>query len=282
MPANPSREFPASQPKRPGRTAADGELDLGEAPSEEPHRAVAVGMTNEGRVRDLNEDTWRLDPLSRDLALFAVADGMGGHDRGEVASSVAVETLFDETRAGLDKLETYSVESLAQALLRAFQQANRAVVECGKTNDSNMGTTLCTALMYRESEVFVANVGDSRGYVLRNGHLTQVTRDHSLVAYLVQMGELTREQARTHPSGNILVRSVGSANQVEVDLFYFPVYRGDKVLLCSDGLWGEIPDDDIRRVLQESASPEAACRALIDLANHNGGKDNITVIVIEI
>ncbi len=253
-----------------------------EAPRPAAVRIAVASATDEGRIRELNEDSLRWGDVSSGLALYAVADGMGGHDRGEVASSLAVETLFEVTSTGLEKLDTYSVESLGQVLRSAFQQANRAVVDCGKTNDSNMGTTLCTALMYQGTEVFVANVGDSRCYLLRENHLTQVTRDHSLVAYLVQMGELTREQARTHPSGNILVRSVGSTPEVEIDIFHLPVYRGDTLLLCSDGLWGEIPDDDICKVMVESESPQAACNGLVELANRNGGKDNITAIIVTV
>ena len=168
------------------------------------------GLSDVGRVRELNEDNWFWDPLDEDLVLYAVADGMGGHDRGEVASQVAVDTLFTAARAGLEKLPSREVPALRDLIREAMQQANRAVVAQGEANDSNMGTTLTCALVHKDTDAIVANVGDSRAYLLREGKLKAVSQDHSLVAYLVQLGELTAEEARTHPSGNILVRSIGS------------------------------------------------------------------------
>jgi len=251
------------------------------SPADQDRRAASVhGLSHEGQIRELNEDSWRWEPLTDDAALYAVADGMGGHDRGEVASELAISTLFAEGKTEMEAADGRDVETLKGVIHTSFANANRAVLECGRDNDSNMGTTLVTALVYRDSDAFVANVGDSRGYLLRGGSLQQVTRDHSLVAYLVQMGELTREQARTHPSGNILVRSVGSTDDVEIDVFHVPLQRDDALLLCSDGLWSELPDEEIQEIIVGNPDPKKACEALVARANEAGGKDNITCVVV--
>ncbi len=245
------------------------------------HRELkAAARTHEGRIRELNEDSWRFEPVGDEIELFAVADGMGGHDRGEVASSLAIETLFKEAFKRIKRTRKRDVPALKRLLRNSFQRANRAVLDCGRDNESNMGTTLTTTMVYQGCEAFFANVGDSRVYLMREGKLEQVTRDHSLVAYLVQMGELTREQARTHPSGNILVRSVGSTDDVEIDVFHIPLMSGDALLLCSDGLWSELPDEEIQQILVSTPDPDVICETLVDRANEAGGKDNITCLVV--
>jgi serine/threonine protein phosphatase PrpC len=248
-----------------------------------PGKGFGVGgLTDVGRVRELNEDNWHWEPLNGDTALYAVADGMGGHDRGEVASQIAVDTLFDSARVRLDAADGRDVPTLRRLLREAMQTANRAVVTMGEQQESNMGTTLCAALIHAEKDAYVANVGDSRVYLVRDGQLQQVSQDHSLVAYLVQLGELTDEEARNHPSGNILVRSIGSVPEVEIDLFHIEVHKGDRLMLCSDGLWGEIPDHDIEATLAKHPNPQEACRALVDLANDNGGRDNSTLVLVNL
>ncbi|MCO4768492.1 MAG: Stp1/IreP family PP2C-type Ser/Thr phosphatase [Deltaproteobacteria bacterium] len=245
--------------------------------------APAVGgLSDVGRVRELNEDNWFWAPLDEELVLYAVADGMGGHDRGEVASQVAVEQLFVAARAGLATLTTREIPALRDMLREAMQTANRAVVTAGEENDSNMGTTLTCSLVYKDSDAVVANVGDSRAYLVREGRLKPISQDHSLVAYLVQLGELTAEEARTHPSGNILVRSIGSMPEVEVDVYHVEVQRGDRIMICSDGLWGEISDADIQTLMKDNPLPQDACQALVDRANDEGGRDNTTLIVVEV
>ena len=197
-----------------------------------------------------------------------------------MASSLAIETLFKEAKSRLKRARRRDINTLKRLLRTSFANANRSVLECGRDNESNMGTTLTTALIYRGSEALFANVGDTRAYLLREGRLEQVTRDHSLVAYLVQMGELTREQARTHPSGNILVRSVGSTDDVEIDVFHIPLQAGDALLLCTDGLWSELPDEDLQQVMVSTPDPQVICDAMVDLGNEAGGKDNITCLVV--
>ena len=245
-----------------------------------PQDIVAGAGSDEGQIRELNEDSWFFEDLFDDIGLYAVADGMGGHDRGEVASQLAVDTLFEEVRKRLKRSRKRDIGTLKRILRNAFQKANRAVLECGRDNESNMGTTLTTTLISQGTDAMFANVGDSRAYLLREGRLEQITRDHSLVAYLVQMGELTREQARTHPSGNILVRSVGSTDDVEIDVFHIPLQAGDSLLLCTDGMWSEIPDEEIQQVIVDGPDPDTICANLIDRANEAGGKDNITCLLV--
>lgn len=240
------------------------------------------GLSDVGRVREFNEDNLRWEPLSDELVLVAVADGMGGHDRGEVASELAVSTLFEEARRQLERGSPADDEELSQLLYKAFRSANYKVVETGRENDSNMGTTLCAALISQSGHAVVANVGDSRVYCIEGEELRQVSRDHSLVAYLVQMGELTPAQARNHPSGNILVRSVGSVPEVEVDLFSVHLVPGSSLLLCSDGLWGEVLDEDILRISVAHSEPQDVCEHLVQEANMHGGRDNTTVLLASV
>lgn len=238
------------------------------------------GLSDVGRVRELNEDNWHWESLDGQTALYAVADGMGGHDRGELASQVAVETLFEEVRKRLSELEGRDVLSLRRLMRDSFQAANQAVVTTGTEHDSNMGTTLCAALVHGEDRAIVGNVGDSRVYMVRDEKLEQVSQDHSLVAYLVQLGELTAEEARNHPSGNILVRSLGSVDEVEIDLYHLETKPGDRLVLCSDGLWGEVPDDELLATIEANQNAQDACTALVDLANEHGGRDNTTLVIV--
>jgi len=247
-----------------------------------PHPPGVGGLSDVGRVRELNEDNWHWEPLDGEVALYAVADGMGGHDRGEVASQIAVESLFKVAGEKLVDVSTRDVRSLRDMLRDSMQSANRAVVMAGEEQDSNMGTTLVSAMTFGTKDALIANVGDSRAYLVRESKLYPVSRDHSLVAYLVQLGELTAEEARNHPSGNILVRSIGSVPEVEVDLYHLEIQAGDRIMICSDGLWGELSDPRIQEIMNDNLNPQDACRALVDAANDSGGRDNTTLIVVNI
>lgn len=246
------------------------------------HPPGVGGLSDVGRVRELNEDNWHWEPLDGEVALYAVADGMGGHDRGEVASQIAVESLFKVAGEKLVDVGTRDVRSLRDMLRDSMQSANRAVVTAGEEQDSNMGTTLVSAMTFGTKDALIANVGDSRAYLMRESKLYPVSRDHSLVAYLVQLGELTAEEARNHPSGNILVRSIGSVPEVEVDLYHLEIQAGDRIMICSDGLWGELSDPRIQEIMNDNLNPQDACRALVDAANDSGGRDNTTLIVVNV
>ena len=246
------------------------------------NNGTVAGLSDVGMVRELNEDNWYWGSLNKSLTLYAVADGMGGHDSGEVASELAGATLFNSSRDRLSQMEGDDEVALRELLRGSFEEANRTVVTTGMEQESNMGTTLCAILVNENNDVVAGNVGDSRIYLLRKGELSQISQDHSLVAFLVQLGELSDEEARDHPSGNILVRSIGSVLDVEVDLFHLKSQSGDRLLLCSDGLWGEIPDDELARILTDIENPGEACTALIETANGNGGRDNSTLIVVDV
>ena len=238
-----------------------------------PNGAQACGLSDVGQVRQLNEDNYHWEPLDEDLALFAVADGMGGHEKGEVASKLAIDTLFSVAQGTLPGGDERDLQELQRYLRNAFQEANRSVVTTSEEEESNT---------WGGDNALVANVGDSRVYMVREGDLVQISQDHSLVGYLVQLGELSEEEARNHPSGNILVRSIGSVSEVEIDLYHVKVNKGDRLMLCSDGLWGEVEDAELAALMDANQDPSDACSAMITAANDHGGKDNTTLIVVNV
>jgi PPM family protein phosphatase len=235
-------------------------------------RLRAGGATDRGRVREINEDRFLID----DERLFAVADGVGGHQAGEVASQTAVETLRDSF-----------TEPNTESLVEAVKQANRAVWEMAEANaeQRGMGTTL-TALAVIDEEgeerLAVVNVGDSRVYLLQQGELEQLTEDHSLVEQLVREGQLTPEEAHVHPQRSIITRALGLEPEVEVDSWQLIPYRGDRMLLCSDGLTNEVTDTRIATALRSITDPEEAARELVSQARAHGGSDNITAVVVDV
>ena len=229
---------------------------------------AATLRTDIGKLRKQNEDAAWFD---EDRAVFAVADGMGGHLAGEVASRMAIEAVQRMAREnacpGIAALRE-TVASAHETILAHAQDH----IEC-----AGMGTTL-SVLWLGENYAYIAHVGDSRIYRLREGSLTQITQDHSLVEELVRAGLITREQARTHPRRNIITRALGTHGENEPDLLVTDVKDGDLFLLCTDGLTGMVTDEDIGRVLLEN-SMEAAADALLALALDAGGRDNVTLIL---
>lgn len=229
-------------------------------------------MTDVGRIRTNNEDELLVaEPL------FAVADGMGGHAAGEVASEVAVQAL----RAAFER--NRSSEGLAEAV----RAANRAVWDRAqeKPEYRGMGTTMTAVALVDEGDdemLVVANVGDSRTYLLRDGELDQVTDDHGLVAELVRSGQISPEEADVHPQKNVLTRVLGLDEDVEVDRFEVVPYKGDRLLLASDGLTNEVTDAQMASVLRRLADPQEACAELVRMAKDNGGSDNITVVLVDV
>jgi protein phosphatase len=224
--------------------------------------------TSVGRVRQVNEDNYLAVP-----PLFVVADGMGGHGSGDVASRIAIEEM---TRCvALRPL-------FAEAVLSSLEHANREIIERDEAN--RMGTTV-TGLAGLETaggdHLMVFNVGDSRVYRLAGGRLQQVTVDHSEVQELVLAGVITREQARTHPRRNIVTRALGSDPALLADHWLLPAVTGERFLICSDGLFGELPDDEIHALLS-AGTPQLSAEALVDAACEAGGRDNITVVIADI
>lgn len=232
----------------------------------------AGGSTHVGLVRDHNEDAFLLDG-----PLFVVADGMGGHNGGEVASGTTIET-FHGARKGL-AVDPNPVTRLAEVA----QAANRAVFSkaSGDPELARMGTTL-TAAMARDGRLFIAHVGDSRCYRLRDGRLDQLTVDHTLVGEFVREGRITEEQARTHPQRSIITRALGVEPAVPIDSITLEVANGDRFLICSDGLYGMLYDEEILSYLTAVPEPQQCAEQLIDAANRAGGEDNTTVIIVDI
>ena len=247
-----------------------------------PEPAVTSGsMSDVGLYRVLNEDNWGWVSLRPGIYLYVVADGMGGHESGEVASEMAVATISHVARERLRNQPDPTDEVLENVLDEAFQAANNTIKEHSIRMGNDMGTTLVATLVRDNRLALVANVGDSRGYLLRQGVLHQITRDHSLVARMVEQNRLTPEEARHHPHSNILLRTVGTERNVDIDIFRLELEGGDQILLNSDGLWGEVEDEDIEAILNHYGDPRVSCRELIRAAHHGGGRDNITVMVIQ-
>src|SRR5882757_723742 len=233
--------------------------------AEEAHK------TDTGRQRHANEDSY----FAR-APLFAVADGMGGAQAGEVASRIAARAFEKRGSLSNDEPAEGQLEQIAQA-------ANREIHQLAQEDSSRagMGTTL-TAATVRGNEVAFGHVGDSRAYVLRDGQLKRLTKDHSLVEELRRQGRLTEEQAEEHPQRSIITRALGPEPNVNVDTMTFPAKDGDVFLICSDGLTTMVSDDEIRQILVESRSLRSAVNKLVDAANRGGGRDNITAVAFRV
>ena len=230
-------------------------------------RVKAGARSDIGRMRQRNEDAY----LVKD-GLFVVADGMGGHRGGDVASTLAVQTI--ESGA--------SAKVTLQELVGEIQKANRAVLERGEADRDlrGMGTTI-TAVIAEDAKVHVAHVGDSRAYLLREGSLQQLTEDHTLVQRMVREGRLTEDEAAHHPQRSVLTRALGVDDDIPVDELSLDVHAGDRLLVCSDGLTSMVDRERIQKILEDERDPQAACDRLIDAANKAGGDDNITAIVLD-
>ena len=241
--------------------------------------ASAFGATDIGRVRSVNQDSVVVltdDDAPLGEALIAVADGMGGHAAGEVASRRSLELLVESLKSASAPDE--------RAMRDAFAQANAGVFREASQNPEyrGMGTTLVAGLL-TGGELIIGNVGDSRMYLHRNGELSRVTQDHSWVGEMVAAGALTEEQAANHPRRNVLTRALGVSASVKADLARLPLLRGDRLMLCSDGLHGMVDDKTIAGVVGgKSLNLKKAAGELIDLANRAGGTDNITVALARI
>ena len=233
-----------------------------------------------------NEDAFILD---NDLGLYVVADGMGGHAAGEVASQEAVETVLGMVRRGYSAVERFEAEGPTQETVRGVQRLLESAVQAATymvfaiaENDPDqkgMGTTV-SALLLMDTHAVVAQVGDSRIYLVREGAVYQLTEDHTLVAWQVKQGIISEAEAELSPHKNVITRAVGSRDYVQVDTQTVEIGPGDRFLLCSDGLHGYLQDEEIVPLL--TLGPDLAVSKLIDLANQRGGRDNITSVVVEL
>ena len=234
-------------------------------------------ITDIGRKRELNEDYIYASgqPIGALPNLFIVADGMGGHKAGDYASMHTVDRFVEVIR------ELGEEHGVQDAINEAVTAANAYIYQRSRENSnlSGMGTTLVLASCIG-NEAIVANIGDSRLYLV-NDAMTQITRDHSLVEEMVTLGGIDREMARNHPDKNIITRAVGVKEKVAADFFEVDLTKGDKLLLCSDGLTNMLRDEEIYQIIQDNKELEQAAKALVDAANENGGRDNIAVVLVE-
>ena len=250
--------------------------------------------TDVGRVRSQNEDSLLTLELSTGTAagsppccLIAVADGLGGYEGGEIASSLAISSLSEKIRSGIDinslsRGSAISERANASALLAdAVREANQRVFNEARGRYNNMATTLVAALTVGE-HACIANVGDSRAYLFDEGVLRRVSKDHSLVEELVTAGQIKPDDVYTHPRRNIITRCLGTDPLIEVDLFTAEMKSGSALLLCSDGLWEMLRDNELQDILLSAGNVQSACDLMIEQANAHGGIDNIAVVILRV
>jgi len=257
-----------------------------------------AGLTDVGESRDHNEDGFLLfdatsgreipGELTRHSShsgalLLAVSDGMGGASAGETASAMTLEALKYHAAGMASHVAAAGPDGLDAWLADGIHLANRRVLEAGSEDGSlaGMGAT-ATAVLILHGLLYLAHVGDSRAYLLRDGRLLQLTSDHTFVAQLVARGHLSPEQAREHEQRHVLLQAVGVKEMLDIDTMSFELQSGDRILLCSDGLYDLIMDEGIAQTLSDGVDPEAQCKALVTAANSLGGYDNVTVIVLHV
>ena len=254
-------------------------------------QGIRVGYASDvGHMRDHNEDTLIVfqgahlgDDGSDPFGFFVVADGMGGHRAGEVASSLAARLVCRDVLKNvylpflLDERPSLDMAPLTEILKESVENANDQVHE----RVPGGGTTLTCALILGQ-RAYIAHVGDSRAYLLTNYDMHQVTHDHSYVGRLIELGELSPEEAAVHPQRHVLYRAIGQGDNLDIDTYHQPLPPGSRLLLCSDGLTGVVSEEKIGGIIASAATPQEACERLLDAANAAGGPDNITAVLIEI
>ena len=249
-------------------------------------RSLSSALTDVGMKRPHNEDAYFHDD---GLQLYVVADGMGGHAAGEVASWEAVQAVHGMVKQGSDRIDAYranpcdeTISGLRRLVESGIQAATYMVFGIAEQDPEHkgMGTTI-TGMLVVDSIAIVGSVGDSRAYLTRDDQTWQVTEDHTLVQLQLKAGMITAEEAKTSPKGNVITRAVGPRDYVQVDTFVVPIQVADRYLLCSDGLHGYVETDEIGPLLKD-ATLAVGCQRFVDLANERGGKDNITIVLVEI
>ena len=238
------------------------------------------GATDQGKVRKMNQDYYRCQTLGRGQFLAVVCDGMGGAKSGDVASRLASDVLREEVRQNVKPQMTQ--QEIVKMLVQAVDSSNQAVYEQSQVSPDfdGMGTTLVAAFM-QDNQVYIVNVGDSRCYYVVEDGITQVTEDHSVVGLMVSRGQITEEEARTHPNKNLITRAIGTEQSVECDCFYLSLARGDYLLLCSDGLSNMVSKSELLYEIVHGGDESECCNRLIDIAKTRGAPDNITVVLIK-
>ncbi len=260
-------------------------MPMSSEPAPPPLRRTGTGLSDLGRKRQTNEDAFYLDDM---LGLYVVADGMGGHAAGEVASQEAVETVFGMVKRGItslheleDPVQEDDVRNACRLMESAVQAATYMVFSMAEMDrgKSGMGTTISAMLVLGEYAI-TAQVGDSRVYRIRGAEVEQLTEDHTLIAWQLKQGLITPQEAKKSPHRNVITRAVGNRDYVQVDTGLVQLFSGDRFLLCSDGLHGYLRELDICPIVRLGG--ELAVKRFIELANERGGKDNITAILVEI
>ncbi|CEO13213.1 phosphatase [[Clostridium] sordellii] len=238
-----------------------------------------------GKIRKNNEDFCKGEIISTDsgeIGIFAIADGMGGHNKGEVASELAVENIVRFLKNNLVQNENVKINYIDDILKQAYNNVNSIIYKQAKEDEgcSGMGTTLTTVIIYK-NKAYIANVGDSRCYLLQNSEFRKITRDHSLVEELVASHAITEEEAKTHPKRNVITRALGTEKLIIVDIYKNDIFKGDKILLATDGLTSFVEKEDIEKIISSDNSLEETTDSLINKANEVAGKDNVSVILIK-
>jgi len=238
---------------------------------------TCAARTDVGLIRSGNEDNYIMVP---ERGIFVVADGMGGHAAGEIASEMAVQRISQD----LGSFKGLGADDAAARMTRAIQAANAAIFErtLAEHDKRGMGTTATVLVLHAGNRYLIGQVGDSRAYLLRDGRFHQLTKDHSYVQEQVDAGYLTPEQARTHPYANVITRCVGASGDVMPDIFSGTARPGDVFLLASDGLTGMVEDDGLQAILQTQGTPERWVDRMVAEANRRGGLDNITAIIVQV
>lgn len=240
---------------------------------------ILYGKTDIGKVRDTNQDTFAYGEPIEEGCFALVCDGMGGQNGGNIASQSARDKLTENFVRSMDS--NMSTQDIKSMMMEGFKKANLSIYDKSKINDNlhGMGTTIVAAATLGDY-VCIGHVGDSRAYLYADGLLTQITSDHSFVQLLVERGKISKEDAKDHPRRNEITRAIGVSDYVETDILELNLREKNRILLCSDGLTGVCTDEEICEILKSSDSKQSVER-LINLANDHGGKDNITVVVIE-
>jgi serine/threonine protein phosphatase PrpC len=239
----------------------------------------AAGASDVGRVRTGNEDAFLMD---EERGVFLVADGMGGHAAGEIASAIATKAVGGTLLEGVDR--GLAADDLALSMVESFRAADRAIAEHVATHPETlgMGTTVTAMVLCRDGTYRMGHIGDSRAYLMREGQMAQLSRDHTWVQREVDEGRLTPSAARKHRYSHILTRALGAQPSDDPELSGGELCPGDRLLLCSDGLTGMVTDRALGRILKDGGTPEERVQLMIDTANRRGGRDNITAVIIDI
>lgn len=236
-------------------------------------------ISHTGLIRDINQDSYF---VSEDkMNLFVVADGMGGHKAGEVASSIAIDSVKKYIEKHISQEYGEYDEAVSRIIEEAIVDANTKIFNKSMEEEKyqGMGTTLTMAFI--QSKLFIGHIGDSRAYLIRNNEIRQITQDHSLVAELLRNGTITEKEAKTHPQKNIITRALGTEENIQIDIYTIELLAEDIIVLCSDGLSNLVEQMEIKECLANSKSMQFGCEHLVDLANERGGYDNITIIAIK-